>query len=322
VSVILRGTGSCLPRRVVPNTFFQGVVESPDEWIRSRTGIAERRFAEPTDTSATLAVAAARNALSSSGLSAADIDLILCATVTPDMMTPANACQIQSALGCRAVPAFDVVAACSGFLYAIAIGHQFISGGLAKNVLVVGTEVLSRVLNFNDRNSCVLFGDGAGAVVIAGAGGNLEGVTPLTLGADGTRGDLILVPSQVTSKGSPWPSTELIAMQGREVYKLAVQRLAALVREAVERCHSLGKEIDLLIPHQVNLRIIEAVLDAAGFPADRAYTNLDRFGNTASASIPLALDEAIRSGRAQPGQTILSVAFGGGLTWASVLFTL
>ena len=328
--VALRGTGRCLPSRVVPNQEFTDALnlDTSDEWIRSRTGIRARRFAGLGETSASLGTLAARQALESAGLAPGDVDLIVCATVTPDLMTPANACLIQAGLGCRSVPAFDVSAACSGFLYALSIASQFIKTGAAKNALVVGSEVLSRALDFNDRNSCILFGDGAGAVVVAATEpGRADGIRNIRLFADGSRQELIQVPSKVTPNPPPGPGLlqhlEYVRINGREVFKFAVYRMIELIERADEDCQAFGLEgVDLLIPHQVNQRIIDAALEATTFPSDKVMMNLDKYGNTSAASVPIALDEAIRTGRCKPGDTVLLVAFGGGLTWSSALITL
>lgn len=328
--VILRGTGRAVPSRVVQNEEFADALnlDTSDEWIRTRTGIRERRFAELGETSATLGTLAARQALESAGVSPGEIDLIICATVTPDLMCPANACLIQSALGCRPVPAFDLSAACSGFLYALSTATQFIRTGVARHALVVGAEVLSRALDFKDRNSCILFGDGAGAVVLSTTDlTDSRGIRSIRLYADGARQEFIQVPSKVTPNPPPGSGLlqhlEYIRINGREVFKFAVYRMIELIERAEEDCQALGLPgIQLLIPHQVNQRIIDAALEATSFPRDRVMVNLDKYGNTSAASVPMALDEAIRSGRCQPGDTLLLVAFGGGLTWSSALLTL
>jgi len=327
--VALRGTGCCLPARVVPNDEFTDILnlDTSDEWIRTRTGIRERRFASLGETSASLGTIAARRALESSGLAATDIDLIVCATSTPDLISPATACLIQAALGCRHIPAFDLAAACSGFLYGLSVGSQFIRAGSAKNVLVVGAEVLSRALDFTDRNSCIIFGDGAGAVVLTASPNPNVGVRDIKLYSDGTRQELIQVPSKVTPNPAPGaplqPRLEFIRIVGREVYRFAVTRMIELIEQAERDCREMGLDgIDVFIPHQVNLRIIDAALEATNFPRDKVVVNLDKYGNTSAASVPIALDEAIRGGRCKPGDTVLLVAFGGGLTWSSAILTL
>ena len=328
IAAALRGTGCSVPDRVVPNDWFTNHVETSDEWIRTRTGICERRFVGPTETAGTLAVTASRNALAAAGLTADDLDMIVCATVTPDHMCPSTACVVQAALGCRTIPAMDLSAACTGFLYALSVAEQFIRTGSVRHVLVIGTDVLSRTIDLTDRNSCILFGDGAGAVVLSATDTPGHGVRSVKLFADGAAGGigadrLIHLPAKVTlQQPPPEKQRNHIWLNGREVFKFAVRRMIELTQDAIDECQRLGEEIKLLIPHQVNQRIIDAALDQTGFPADRVMVNLANYGNTSGASVPIALDEAIRGGRARPGDTILLVAFGGGLTWGSVILTL
>jgi 3-oxoacyl-[acyl-carrier-protein] synthase-3 len=332
IGAAVAGTGSCLPPRVVPNAEFTQALDTTDDWIRSRTGIRERRFAGRGETAATLGTAAARAALAAATLTPGDVDLIVCGTVTPDLVCPSNACLIQSALGCRPVPAFDVSAACSGFLYALGVAEKFVRTGSARHALVVGSEVLSRVLDPADRNTCIIFGDGAGAVVLSAAETPGVGVRRVHLYADGSRGELIQVPSTVTPDPPPLPNPacpadtsvpKFVRMNGREVFKFAVYRMIELLEQADRDCRDLGiPAIDLLVPHQVNQRIIDAALEATGFPTGKVMVNLNKYGNTSAASVPIALDEALRGGRAKRGDTVLLVAFGGGLTWSSALVTL
>jgi 3-oxoacyl-[acyl-carrier-protein] synthase-3 len=323
----LRGTGSCLPGRVFGNDEFPASLGTSDEWIRSRTGIRTRRLCGPGETTASLGLAAARQALAASGLTAAELDLVICATLTPDMLVPATACQIHGALGCRPVPAFDLNAACSGFLYALAVADQFLRTGACRNALVVGADTMSRVVDFADRNTCVLFGDGAGAVVVSGDGP--PGLRSFRLFADGGRAELIRLNGVATRPsaapaGTPTPSHLLdhLRMNGREVFRFAVHTFCCLVRGALDEAGLTAADVDLLIPHQVNQRILDAGLDQLAFPPSKVVVNLDRYGNTSAASVPIALDEAVRAGRARPGDTALLVAFGGGLTWSSALLTL
>ena len=326
--VALRGTGSCVPDRVVPNDEFADALhlDTSDEWIRTRTGIRTRRFAELGETSATLGTKAAQRALDAAGLAPADIDLIVCGTVTPDLMCPSNGCRIQALLGCRPVPAFDVSAACSGFLYALQVGTQFVRSGAATNALVVGADVISRALDFTDRNSCILFGDGAGAVVLSRTQVVNTGVRSVRLYSDGSKQELIQVPSKVTPHPAPGtplqPRPEFVRMNGREVFRFAVTRMVELIQQAEIDCREMGLDgIDLLIPHQVNQRIIDSALETTNFPPGKVMVNLDKYGNTSAASVPIALDEALRGGRCKPGDTVLLVAFGGGLTWSSAVLT-
>ncbi len=329
LGVALTGTGSCLPGRVVPNEEFAEVLnlDTSDEWIRTRTGIRTRRYAGLGETSASLGTIAARNALESAGLDPEQIDLIVCATVSPDMMCPSNASLIQAGLGCRHIPAFDVSAACSGFLYALSVGSQFVRTGAAKHALVVGAEVLTRTIDMTDRNSCILFGDGAGAVVLSATPVLNTGVRTIRLYSDGSRQELIQMPSRVTPNPPPGPPQlqrlDYMRLNGREVFRFAVSRMIELIHQAEIDCRDMGLNgPDALIPHQVNQRIIDAALETAGFPPEKVMVNLDKYGNTAAASVPIALDEALRTGRCKPGDTLLLVAFGGGLTWSSAIVTL
>jgi 3-oxoacyl-[acyl-carrier-protein] synthase-3 len=327
--VAISGTGSCLPARIVPNEEFTDVLslDTSDEWIRTRTGIRERRFAGVGESSATLGTVAAQRALEAAKLTPADIDLIVCATVTPDLMSPATGTLIQAALGCRYIPAFDLAAACSGFLYGLSVGSQFIRTGSAKHALVIGAEVLTRTMDFTDRNSCILFGDGAGAVVLSQVPVDNTGIRVVRLYSDGSRQELIQVPSKVTPSPPPGPPQlqrlDYMRISGREVFRFAVHRMVELIHQAEADCRELGLgKIDVLIPHQVNQRIIDSALETCHFPRDKVMVNLDRYGNTSAASVPIALDEAIRAGLCKPGDTVLLVAFGGGLTWSSALVTL
>jgi len=326
IGVAVRGTGTSIPSRVVPNEEFTETLDTSDEWIRTRTGIRERRIAGPGESAASFGIDASRNALAAADLTPNDVDLIVCGTVTPDLMCPSTACLIQAALGCRPIPAFDVLAACSGYVYALSVAEQMIRCGSAKTALVVGAEVLTRTVDFTDRNICILFGDGAGATVLRATDDPRAGIRRVRLFADGARQELIQLPSMVSPNPPPGPGTlpqlRYIRMNGREVFKSAVYRMIEMVEQAQADCAELGCKIDWLIPHQVNQRIIDAALEATGYPADKVVVNLDRLGNTSAASVPIALDEAIRSGRAKPGDTIALVAFGGGLTWSSALITL
>jgi 3-oxoacyl-[acyl-carrier-protein] synthase-3 len=325
-SVALRGTGSCLPARVMRNADFEARLDTSDEWIRTRTGICERRIAGPGETSASLGLEAARRALDAAKLTAQDIDLILCATITPEMMFPSTACHLQAALGCRPIGAFDMLAACSGFVYGLATGSQFIQTGAYKNVLVVGTETLSRVTDYNNRGSCILFGDGAGAVILSATDEKHRGLRFFRLYADGSNPALL----NLAGGGSRYPVSaatiaegmHYIKLNGREIYRFAVTRMQELIREAMEECNLTVDDVALVIPHQVNQRIIDSAVSHMDFPAEKVMINLDRYGNTSAASVPIALDEAVRTGRAKAGDTIIIVAFGGGLTWSSAVVTL
>lgn len=327
--VVLLGTGSSLPTRAIRNADFPASLDTSDEWIRSRTGILERRIAADGETSASLGLTAARRALEVAQLHPADVDMIICTTVTSDMMVPSNACFIQNGLRCRAIPAFDLNAACTGFLYGLAVAAQFIRTGSCRHILVVGTETLSRVVDFSDRSTCVLFGDGAGAVVVGAADGQGRGEHWFRLYADGSRGDYIRLNgvklrTPASSPADPRASDEFdfIRMNGREVFKFAVRTIIELIGESLAECNLTPADIDLVIPHQVNQRIIDAAFADLNFPTDKLMVNLNRYGNTSAASIPIALDEAMRTGRAAPGDCVLLIAFGGGLTWAGGVWTI
>jgi 3-oxoacyl-[acyl-carrier-protein] synthase III len=329
LGVMLLGTGSSLPARVLRNCEFPANLDTSDEWIRSRTGIQERRIASTDETSASLGLEAARRALEAARLSAADVDMIICTTVTPDMLVPSTACLIQAGLGCPNIPAFDLNAACTGFLYGVAIAAQFIRTGSCRHILVIGSETLSRVVDFSDRSMCVLFGDGAGAVLLGVAEGPMRGQHSFRLHADGKRGDLIRLngarlrpPASSSADPRPTDYFDYLRMNGREVFKFAVRMIVELINENLTACNLTPADIDLVIPHQVNQRIIDAAFADLNFSTDKLMVNLDRYGNTSAASIPIALDEAVRTGRIGPGDRVLLLAFGGGLTWAGGVWTL
>ena len=323
------GTGSCVPGRKIANDDFPASLNTSDEWIRTRTGIRERRLTNSQENTFTLGLEASRRALEASGLTAQDIDLIVCATVTPLTMCPSNACRFQGALGCRPIPAFDVVGACTGFIHATSVADQFIRSGTCQNVLVVGAEVLSRTLDYTDRTSCILFGDAAGAMILSANEEPTRGVRWCKMYSDGTRGDLIRMPSHVTNSrpvlsGEPAGESPLhyLTINGREVYRFAVRAFIGLVEEALEAAVMPKGSRFLVVPHQVNQRIIDAALEELPIEPDQIVLNLARYGNTSAASIPLALDEAMREGRLRSGDQILLVAFGGGLTWGGILLGL
>ena len=317
------GTGSCVPQAVMTNADFEKILDTSDEWIVKRTGIRERRLVSDGESSATLATEAARRALDDAGMAPTDVELIVCGTVSPDMIIPSTACFVQEALGATDVPSFDVAAACSGFVYALAAANGFISQGLYRRILVIGVDALSRFADFSDRGSCILFGDGAGAVVLEATDEPNKGVQYLRLGADGKGWDYIRIPAG----GSRTPATaetvaagdHFVKMRGRDVYKFAVQKMGFLLEDAMATCNLSVDDIDMVIPHQVNQRIIESATSKMNFPMDKVYVNIDRYGNTSGASIPLALDEARRNGLLGDGATVLMVAFGAGLTWGGAL---
>ncbi len=324
--IALRGTGSCLPARVLSNADFEKALDTSDAWIQQRTGIRERRIAGPGETTATMGLTAARHALEAADLRPDDLDLILCATVTPEMMFPSTACFIQAGLGCRPIGAFDLLAACSGFVYGLVVGSQFIQNGSCRNVLVIGAETLSRIVDYSDRGSCILFGDGASAAILSATHESGRGLHYFRLYADGSNHELLHLPGG----GSRHPaSAETVArglhfmkLNGREVYRFAVTRLQELIQEAMTECRLTVDDVALVIPHQVNQRIIDSAVRHMNFPPEKVMSNLDRYGNTSAASVAIALDEAIRTGRIGAGDKILLVAFGGGFTWASAVLSL
>jgi len=312
------GTGSYLPERVVRNDEFSARLETSDAWIRERTGIVERRIADESQGSSDLALEASRRALAAAGVSAADIDLIVLATSTPDFVFPSTACLLQAKLGVGQCPAFDVQAVCSGFVYALATADSFIRGGSVKRALVVGAEVFSRILDWNDRGTCVLFGDGAGAVVLAAS--DTPGVHASVLRADGRYADILSVPGNVCGGrivGSPF-----LQMAGHQVFKLAVRVLDEVARETVAAAGMRLEDVDWLIPHQANVRILEATARKLGLPLERLIVTVDRHGNTSAASVPLALDESVRAGKIRNGDRVMLQGVGGGFTWGAVIATM
>ena len=318
----ITGTGSYAPRKVITNHDLEKLVDTNDEWIIERTGIRERRIAEKGQTTSDLAYEASRKALKAAGLGAEELDLILIATMTPDMILPSMGCVLQEKLGAKKAFAFDLYAACSGFLYGLSIADAYIRAGLYKNILLVGAEILSRYTDWEDRATCILFGDGAGAVVIQRSSGK-RGVLSTHLHSDGTLGHLINVPAG----GAQHPASHdtirkrmhFIKMKGNETFKAAVRALEDVVQEALTFNKVRPEEIDFLVPHQANLRIIQAMAQRLKMPMEKVVLTLPRYGNTSAASIPMALDEAVRDGRIKENHLLLFEAFGGGLTWASAL---
>jgi 3-oxoacyl-[acyl-carrier-protein] synthase-3 len=316
----IAGIGHYLPERVLTNAELERLVDTSDEWIVSRTGIRERRIAAPEQASSDLGLEAAREAMADAGVTAQDLDLIIVGTATPDMLFPATACVMQDRLGAKRAGAFDLSAACSSFVYGVAVAHGYVSAGLAETVLVVGAETLSKITNYKDRSTCVLFGDSAGAAVIRPAEAG-QGFLSFYLGADGAGGSLIAVPAGGSRLPASYETVEreqhYMQMNGREVYKFAVRVIPRAIEEAVRRAGLHLEEVDWFVPHQANIRIIDAAAQRLGQPREKFYVNVERFGNTSSASVPVALYEAVRSGRIRPGHLAVLVAFGGGLTWAS-----
>lgn len=314
--------GTYVPEKILTNKDLEQMIDTNDQWIRSRTGIKERRIAAPEQAASDLAIPAAVVALKKAGVAPAEVDLIIVATSTPDMCFPSTACAIQHKLGCTKAGAFDLSAACSGFVYALSVARQFIATGTAKYVLVIASEVFSRVLNWQDRETCILFGDGAGAVVL-GAVAPGQGIISAHLAADGAGGHLLTLPGC----GSRLPLTpdlmkqglHYVTMEGKEVFKFAVRVMETGALKALELAGMEKDDLDLIIPHQANSRIIEHVAKKLHFPLEKIMVNVDKYGNTSAASIPLALDDALRQGRIKPGDNILMIAFGGGLTWAATI---
>lgn len=312
------GTGSYAPERVVTNHDLAKMVETSDEWISTRTGIKERRISEGESTSE-MASKAARMALKAAGTTAKDIDLVVVGTVTPDMAFPSAACFVQSHLGIRSgTPAFDVSAACSGFLYALDVADKYVRSGAAGKALVVGVDKFSELIDWTDRTTCVLFGDGAGAVVLSAEKGH-HGILSCHIHSDGRKWDMLYTPGVCLA--SPFEKKAdcepYLKMQGNETFKVAVRTMGSAVQEALEVNELTPEDIRLLIPHQANVRIINATRERLNLPEDKIYINLDRYGNTSAGSIPLALDEAVREGHVKENDILMFVAFGGGLTWAS-----
>jgi len=312
------GTGSYLPARVVTNAEFAARLETSDAWIRERTGITQRHIAEKTQASSDLALEAAKRALDAAGVKPGDLDLILVATSTPDYIFPSTACLLQAKLGVKGSAAFDVQAVCSGFVYGLATADSFVKNRMAKRALVVGAEVFSRILDWNDRGTCVLFGDGAGAVVLASS--EKPGIHASVLRADGSHAGMLSVPGNVS--GGAVVGSPFLQMNGQAVFKFAVKVLEESARETVAAADMTLADIDWLIPHQANVRILEATARKLGLAPEKLVVTVDHHGNTSAASVPLALDEFVRAGRIRPGQRLLLQGVGGGFTWGSSVVTL
>ena len=314
------GTGSCLPEKELTNFDMEKIVDTTDEWIQTRTGIKSRRIADDQTATSDLAYGAALKAIEAANISAEDLDMIIVATITPDMHFPSTACIVQDKLGADNASAFDVSAACSGFVYASTIAKQFVESGQAKYVLVIGAETLSKILDFTDRNTCVLFGDGAGAAIIGQV--STGGIIATDLGAKGSGGKFLTVPAG----GSRMPASQetidnrlhYISMDGSEVFKFAVRIMASSSKAVVEKAGWSVDELDYLVPHQANIRIINSAGKKLKLPPEKVHVNLDKFGNTSAGSVPIALDEAVRSGKIKSGDKVVLVAFGGGLTWGAL----
>ena len=309
---VIKGTGSALPRNRVSNAELAARVDTSDEWITERTGIKFRHIAEPDETTATLATAASRKALEAAGMAAADIDLIIVATATPDQTFPASATIVQHALGCNGGVAFDVAAVCSGFLYAFSVAESMIRAGSAHNALVIGAETFSRILDWEDRTTCVLFGDGAGAVVLGGEVGT-RGALATRLHADGQHNELLYVDGGPSTTGT----VGKLRMKGREVFRHAVTNLASVMHETLAAAELSPDDVDWVVPHQANARIIDATAKKLGLDPAKVVLTVDQHANTSAASVPLALDVAVRDGRIKSGDIVVLEAMGGGFTWGA-----
>lgn len=320
VPVGITGLGSYVPPRVLTNSDLEKMVDTSDEWIQTRTGIRERRIADPEVASSDLAVLAARPALERAGVAPTDLDLIVVATVSPDMLYPATACIVQDRLGADHAAAFDLEAGCTGFVYALIVGSQMVATGAHRNALIIGAEVLSKFLDWTDRATCVLLGDGAGAAVLQPVEEG-RGLLSFTLGSVGSGGDALKIPAG----GSRMPASEetvrnrlhFTVMQGQEVFKFAVKAIEDACRLSVERAGLSLDDVNVVVPHQANSRIIDAAAKRLGIPMERFFSNVDRYGNTSTASIPIALEEAVQEGRIQRGDVVVLVGFGAGLTWGA-----
>jgi 3-oxoacyl-[acyl-carrier-protein] synthase-3 len=321
-TVSVAGVGAYVPAKALTNFELEKIVETTDEWITSRTGIKERRIAAKDEFTSDLASKAALRAMKAAGVTAEQIDLIIVATISPDMVFPSTACLVQEKLGAKRAAAFDLEAACSGFIYGLEIGQQFIMSRTYDTVLVIGAEKLSSIVDWQDRNTCVLFGDGAGAVILQNRP-NSHGLLTAVMGADGAKSELLYMPGG----GSRCPATaqsvdarlHFLRMEGKETFKHAVQAMVSAATEVLRRCEIDITQIKCIIPHQANRRIIDAVGDRLGARPDQLFCNLDRYGNTSAASVAIALDEAVSTGRIQRGDLVLLVVFGAGLTWGAAV---
>ena len=320
----ITGTGMYVPDRVLSNHDLAQMVETSDQWIVERTGIRTRRIAAPDQASSDLALHAVRNALAMADVDVADVDQIILATTTPDRILPSCACTLQKKLGARGAAAYDMFAACTGFVFGMGLARGLIGSGAAETIVVVGVETLSRIVDYSDRNTCVLFGDGAGAAVLQACEPGM-GIHAVEMHSDGELGEVLEVPSGISrnpaSDATVAAGDHFIKMQGKKLYPFAVRSMEEATRGCLERTEWAASDVDLFIPHQANLRIIEAVRERLGLPEDKVYVNIDRYGNTSSASIPIAIDECARSGRLKLGDKLGVAAFGGGATWGASVMT-
>ncbi len=322
VRVMIAGTGAYLPERVLTNAELERMVDTSDEWIAARTGMRERRIARTDEATSDMAAAAARVALADAGMAADEVELIIVGTSTPDMLFPSTACLVQSAIGAKGALCYDLSAACSGFLYSLETARAMLQSGLYRNALVVGADKMSAVTDWSDRGTCILFGDGAGAFVLKPTGTH-RGIMATVSGADGSLGDLLMIPAG----GSRMPATHAtvaehqhtVKMAGNNVFKHAVRCMTEAGQGALAKVGLTAADVKWMIPHQANMRIIQAISERVDIPMDRIVVNLDRYGNTTAATVPVALDEAVRDGRIQRGDILLIVVFGGGFTWGAMV---
>ncbi|GAB61166.1 MAG: ketoacyl-ACP synthase III [Candidatus Jettenia sp.] len=316
----ITGIGSYLPNKILTNYDLEKLVETSNDWIVQRTGIKERHIVENGIITSDLATQASIYAMEDAGVSPQDLDMIITSTITPDHIFPSTSCYIQQKLGATRAGAFDILAACAGFIYALAVGESFINSGAIKTALVVGAECLSKITDYTDRSTCVLFGDGAGAVIIQKNPTKHE-ILSTRLAADGSQADVLIMPGggarNPASLESIQQRAHYIQFRGKEVFKLAINNITNLILETADENGLKLADIDLIIPHQSNLRIIEATMEKLGLPMEKAFVNIDKYGNTSSASIPIAINEARKEGRIKKGDIVMLVAFGGGLTWGS-----
>ncbi len=317
----IAGTGSYLPEKILSNDELAERIDTSDAWIRERTGIGERRIAADGELTSDLALYAAQNAMQAAGVNEQDIDLIVLATSTPDLVFPSTATILQEKLGVQRSPAFDIQAVCAGFAYALSVADQYVRSGTAETVLVVSAETFSRIIDWTDRRTCILFGDGAGAVVLQAS--DEPGIHSTDIHADGRYQDLLWVPSGISKRYQDViDANAFVSMDGQKVFKWAVREMSNLAVQTLEENGLSAADVDWMVPHQANIRIIEAVANRAGVPMDKVVVTVEKHGNTSAASVPLALDIAVRDGRIQSGQKVILEAFGGGFTWGSALITM
>jgi len=320
---VITGTGSSTPEKILTNAELEKMVDTTDEWITTRTGIKERRIADKETAASDLCLEATKKAMAEAKIKPEELDLIMIGTVTPDYLLPSTACILQDRLGAKNAAVMDIVAACSGFIYGLSVAQSFIYSGKYKTILVIGVEILSKITNWNDRNTCVLFGDGAGAAIVQRANENNKGILATYLCGDGSLANLLHIPVGGTrtplTKENIDKGDHFIKMEGSEVFKSAVRSMGDAATRALKEANISAEQVDLLIPHQANIRIIEATAKRLKLPMEKVFVNIDKYGNTSAASIPIALDEARKSGRIKPGDITLLVAFGAGFTWGSAV---